>query len=484
MVYFSSKRKLGTFFQKERKSKNERNLLMSLNQNQNQNQSELNKMNAEIVLTKSQIAYQKKKAKLAMEAEAKKKMVIEEDDASVETEKSVEENDDASVELIDEEQAVKYHLSYEDSGDAECYDDLETAKVAMNAVVDKGVYSWVQILKGDEVVEEWEEETHTVSITAEEQEVNDANANEYDEEEEEEDEDEKQLRLLQKKVEEKKMKKMMEQAEANYGQWREENAERVLEEYIEDQRRRIRKCCEKDPYINATVVNMGCGEDSGALLTAIADEGNQQLLEDIVKSAYGETLAGDVKKRDGAKGGAISFKETKGWITFVKQVANENHISYKEALSVAADIRKSEGIVSKKDDKPEGKVKGKRTVIDREETRKRLYKGMILKASANRKGTQDKITLYVMYDGLQFVRYVPHSTGYKKTVYPKLQDANREWCGDRGLDKLGNAWEDFKAYSLKTGSVRSIANLNDDDWLSENENIHKEYCDLKALNSV
>jgi|LakMenEpi03Aug12_release.lakeMendotaPanAssembly.Ray.scaffolds.fasta_scaffold33757_6 hypothetical protein len=459
-------------------SKNERNLLMSLNQNQNQNQTETNKMNADLVLTKSQIAYQKRKAKLALEAEAKKKMIVEDDDASVETEKSVEENDDASVELIDEEQSVKYHLSYEDSGDDESYDDLETAKVAMKAVVDKGVYSWVQILKGDEVVDEWESSSAGTEDSAS------VETEDKEEEDEEEDEDEKQLRLLQKKVAEKKLKKMMEQAEANYGQWREDNAERVLEEYIEDQRRRIRKCCEKDPYINKIVVNMGCGESSDVILTGIADAGDGQLLEDLVKSAYGETLAGDVKKRGGGAKGEVSFKETNNWIAFVKQVADDNHISYKEALSVAADMRKNDDSLAKKVAKPEGKVKGKRTVIDREETRKRLYKGMILKASANRKGTQDKITLYVMYDGLQFIRYVPNTTGYEKTVYPKLQDANREWCGDRGLDKLENAWEVFKAYSLKTGSVRSIANLNNDDWLSENENIHKEYCDLKALNSV
>lgn len=140
-------------------------------------------------------------------------------------------------------------------------------------------------------------------------------------------------------------------------------------------------------------------------------------------------------------------------------------------------------VVEKKVNAKGKELKGTRKAIDREETRKRLYNGMILKASANRKGTQDKVTLYVMYNGTNFIRYIPNSTGYQKTKYEKLQDANREWCNDRGLEKLGNAWEDFKAYSLKTGSVRSIANLNDDDWLSENENIHKEYCDLKALNS-
>jgi len=239
---------------------------MSLNENKTETQTEtteLNKMNAElnneVVLTKNQIAYQKRKAKLALEAEAKKKEVVE--NATMEM-NDVNINDDASVELIDEE--------VDDDASVELIDEeveSETSEV---------------------------EETETADV-------------ETAEVEDSEDEDEKQLRLLQKKVEEKKMKKMKEQAEAFYGQWREENAERVLEDYIEDQRRRIRKCCEKDPYINAIVLNMGCGEGSDVILTAIADAGEEQFLEDLVKSAYGETLAVDVKKR----GGGASKKEKK-----------------------------------------------------------------------------------------------------------------------------------------------------------------------------
>ena len=52
----------------------------------------------------------------------------------------------------------KYHLSYEDADlDTESFVDLETARVAMKAVIGKGQYSWVQIIEGfDAVVEEWE----------------------------------------------------------------------------------------------------------------------------------------------------------------------------------------------------------------------------------------------------------------------------------------------------------------------------------------
>lgn len=234
---------------------------MSLNENKTETQTEtteLNKMNAElnneVVLTKNQIAYQKRKAKLALEKEEKKKEAVE--NATMEM-NDVNTDDDASVELIDEE--VDDDASVETEASEV---ESETSEV---------------------------EETETADV------------------EDSEDEDEKQLKLLQKKVEEKKMKKMMEQAEAFYEQWREENAERVLQDYIEDQRRRIRKCCEKDPYINTIVVNMGCGEGSDVILTAIADAGEEQMLNDLVRSAYGETLAVDVKKR----GGVASKKEKK-----------------------------------------------------------------------------------------------------------------------------------------------------------------------------
>ena len=49
---------------------------------------------------------------------------------------------------------------------------------------------------------------------------------------------------------------------------------------------------------------MGCGDGSDAILEAIDDD---QYLEDLVKSAYGETLAEGVKKR----GGGASKKEKK-----------------------------------------------------------------------------------------------------------------------------------------------------------------------------
>jgi hypothetical protein len=242
---------------------------MSLNENKTETQTEtneLNKMNAELNLTekqiKNQIAYQKRKAKLALEAEAKKKEAVE--NATME----MNDNNVASVELIDEE-----------------VDDVASVELIDEEVDD------------DASVETEESEVESETSEVEETETV----------EDSEDEDEKQLRLLQKKVEEKKMKKMMEQAEAFYEQWREENAERVLTDYIEDQRRRIRKCCEKDPNINAIVLNMGCGEGSDVILTAIADAGEEQMLNDLVRDAYGQTLAGDVKKR----GGSASKKDKK-----------------------------------------------------------------------------------------------------------------------------------------------------------------------------
>lgn len=247
---------------------------MSLNLNeQTKSQTEtteLNKMNAElnteVVLTKNQIAYQKKKAKLALEAEAKKKEVVENatmimNDINV-----------ASVELIDEE--------------------VETEEVETAESETSEVESETSEVDESEIGDDETDEGAFISV-----------------DNEDEDEDEKMLKILQKKVEEKKMKKMMEQAEANYGKWRQENAERVLNSWVEDQRTRIRKCCERDGFINPIVVNMGIGSMSSEILTAITDcdELGGDLLEGIVKGAYGQTLAEGVKKR----GGGASKKEKK-----------------------------------------------------------------------------------------------------------------------------------------------------------------------------
>lgn len=236
---------------------------MSLNLNeQTKSQTEtteLNKMNAElnteVVLTKNQIAYQKKKAKLALEAEAKKKEVVE-----IAT---MEMNDInvASVELIDEEVETK---------------EVETAE--------SEVESETSEVDESEIGDDETDEGAFISV-----------------DNEDEEEAEKMLAIYQKKVNDIKMKKMMEQAEANYGKWRQENAEKVLSSWVEDQRNRIRKCCERDGFINPIVVNMGIGSMDSEILTAITDcdELGGDLLEGIVKSAYGQTLAGDVKKRVG-----------------------------------------------------------------------------------------------------------------------------------------------------------------------------------------
>ncbi len=244
---------------------------MSLNLNeQTKSQTEtteLNKMNAElnteVVLTKNQIAYQKKKAKLALEAEAKKKEVVE-----IAT---MEMNDInvASVELIDEEVETK---------------EVETAE--------SEVESETSEVDESEIGDDETDEGAFISV-----------------DNEDEEEAEKMLAIYQKKVNDIKMKKMMEQAEANYGKWRQENAEKVLSSWVEDQRNRIRKCCERDGFINPIVVNMGIGSMDSEILKAIedCDELGEELLEGIVKGAYGQTLAGDVKKR----GGGASKKEKK-----------------------------------------------------------------------------------------------------------------------------------------------------------------------------
>jgi len=145
---------------------------MSLNLNeQTKSQTEtteLNKMNAElnteVVLTKNQIAYQKKKAKLALEAEAKKKEVGE--NATME----MNDINVASVELIDEE------VETEEVETAESDDEVESE----TSEVDES-----------EIGDDETDEGAFISV-----------------DNEDEDEDEKMLKIYQKKVMEKQMKKM------------------------------------------------------------------------------------------------------------------------------------------------------------------------------------------------------------------------------------------------------------------------------------
>jgi hypothetical protein len=118
-----------------------------------------------------------------------------------------------------------------------------------------------------------------------------------------------------------------------------------------------------------------------------------------------------------------------------------------------------------------GAVKGGRTNKNRDGCLDILMNGMTLRASGTIRGTGETTSLEIVYDKRT-------KSFYGKTTrkdYLKLQDANREWCEARGLPKLGNAWEDFKAVS-KDGVVKSIEHIwkeegnwikdaNEEDWV-------------------
>ena len=99
-------------------------------------------------------------------------------------------------------------------------------------------------------------------------------------------------------------------------------------------------------------------------------------------------------------------------------------------------------------------VKGGRTDKNRDGCLDILMNGMRLRASGTIRGTGETTSLEVVYDKRTKSFYGKDT----RKDYLKLQDANREWCGARGMTKLGNAWADFKAVS-KDGVVRSIEHI-------------------------
>jgi hypothetical protein len=95
-----------------------------------------------------------------------------------------------------------------------------------------------------------------------------------------------------------------------------------------------------------------------------------------------------------------------------------------------------------------------RTNIDREATRDAIPDRMVLRASAKHKTDKDlTVVLDVIYNA-QTKKFYRYGKG-EKTEYALLQDANREWCNARGLTKLDNAWEVFKALD-KEGTIKPI----------------------------
>ena len=108
--------------------------------------------------------------------------------------------------------------------------------------------------------------------------------------------------------------------------------------------------------------------------------------------------------------------------------------------------------------------KGVRTNKNRDGCLDILMSGMRLRASGTIRGTGETTTLEVVYDKRTKSFYGEHT----RKDYLKLQDANREWCEARGMPKLGNAWEDFKAVR-KDGAVKSIEHIwkEEGNWIKD-----------------
>lgn len=123
-----------------------------------------------------------------------------------------------------------------------------------------------------------------------------------------------------------------------------------------------------------------------------------------------------------------------------------------------------------------------RTVIDREATRDAIPDRMVLRASAKHKTDKDRtVVLDVIYNA-QTKTFFRYGKG-EKTEYHLLQDANREWCNERGLTKLDNAWEVFKALD-KEGTLKPIPidklHLPEGNWTTDmNPETLKRFIDRK-----
>jgi len=141
-------------------------------------------------------------------------------------------------------------------------------------------------------------------------------------------------------------------------------------------------------------------------------------------------------------------------------------------------VAKKPSVATKKTPVVEGeKKKGTRTAIDRKAYPAMLLDRMVFQASGNHKTdkARGKITMEVVFNAAT-KKFYNRTT---KTEYEFLQDANRVWCNERGYEKLGNAWEDFRALDLKTKKTRSIAILHQDNWIADSITEAQDFIDKK-----
>ena len=125
--------------------------------------------------------------------------------------------------------------------------------------------------------------------------------------------------------------------------------------------------------------------------------------------------------------------------------------------------------------------KKKREQINRKDyAAKYLPNKMVLIASANKKGTKEKITKTIIYNKNANTFHLYDQEEVK--IYPTLTAANIEWCEERGLtkDRYENAWEAFKALNLMNPKEkRSIQHLHTDDWIADSISEAADFIDAE-----
>jgi len=127
---------------------------------------------------------------------------------------------------------------------------------------------------------------------------------------------------------------------------------------------------------------------------------------------------------------------------------------------------------------PAEKPKQTREKIDRKTYAKYLPDKMVLTASANKKGTKEKITKTIIFNAQERAFYLYNRDETKK--YATLSEANNEWCDERELtkDRYENAWEAFKALNLKDKKEkRSIQHLHTNNWIEDSISGAEDFID-------
>jgi hypothetical protein len=243
------------------------------------------------------------------------------------------------------------------------------------------------------------------------------------------------------------------------------NTDEDVDEELAEQERIIKEAMEKAEHLRMKKQLLN---RSGEFLEKLKETKNAELLtitdelRKVIKQK--EKLEEEVETLEGIN---VEEDDVMGFLT-------ENYADFVNGIA----FPKTEEPKPKAKPSVEGeKPKGTRTAIDRKSYPDYLLDRMVFQASANHKTDKGlgKVTLEVVFNA-ETKKFYNRAT---KKEYALLQDANRDWCFSRGYDKLGNAWEDFKAYNLKTKQTKGIQLLHKDNWIADSISGAAEYIDKK-----